>query len=131
MTDQDTLCPCGSGKNYQACCGPLLAGERQAETAEMLMRSRYTAYATGNSGYLLATWHESTKPGCLELKETQQPEWEALDVLAVSRGGAEDDDGQVEFVAHYRMDVARGQLHEKSRFRRVNGRWYYVDGEIP
>ena len=130
MIDKDALCPCSSGKKYQTCCGPLLAGERQAENAEMLMRSRYTAYATRNGSYLLATWHESTKPGCLDLKGIQQPEWEGLDVLGVSGGGAQDAEGQVEFVAHYRMDDTRGQLHEKSRFQRVDGCWYYVDGEI-
>jgi len=131
MTENNDLCPCGSGKTYQACCEPLLSGERQAETAETLMRSRYTAYATRDSGYLLATWHEPTKPECLDLQGIQQPEWVSLDVLNISGGRAQDDEGRVEFVAHYRMDGARGQLHEKSRFQRIDGRWYYVDGEKP
>ena len=95
----------------------------------MLMRSRYTAFATGNSGYLLATWHETTKPECLDLAGTRQPKWEALDVLNVSHGNPQDDEGQVEFIAYYRIDDVRGRLHERSRFQRLDGRWYYVDGE--
>lgn len=131
MVKNNDPCPCGSGENFGRCCGPVLSGEKPAQTAESLMRSRYTAYATRNSGYLLATWHASTKPGCLDLKGIQQPEWESLDVVKVSGGGSGDDDGMVEFVAHYRLDGVRGELHEKSRFRRVDGRWLYVDGEKP
>ena len=41
-------CPCGKGESLEVCCGPILSGKRQAETAEELMRARYTAYATGN-----------------------------------------------------------------------------------
>ena len=39
------LCPCGSEKIYTECCEPLIKGDRVAETAEALMRSRYTAHA--------------------------------------------------------------------------------------
>ena len=44
-------CPCGSGTPYDACCGVLHRGERQAATPEELMRSRYSAYALGDLGY--------------------------------------------------------------------------------
>ena len=50
-------CPCGSTDGYHVCCGPLHNGERHAETAEELMRSRYAAYALGNADYLFRTWH--------------------------------------------------------------------------
>ena len=43
-------CPCGSLLAYAVCCGPLLTGERHAETAEALMRSRYTAFAVADGG---------------------------------------------------------------------------------
>ena len=35
-----TLCPCGSEKDYSACCEPLITGSQAAETAEALMRAR-------------------------------------------------------------------------------------------
>ena len=49
-------CPCGNGAVYQVCCGPLHNGEREAVTAEELMRSRYSAYAKGLSDYVFRTW---------------------------------------------------------------------------
>src|SRR5690606_23454448 len=42
-------CPCTSGDLFDACCGPILAGERRAPTAERLMRSRFTAFARGDA----------------------------------------------------------------------------------
>ena len=29
-------CPCGSGRDYSACCGPVIAGKAKAQTAEAL-----------------------------------------------------------------------------------------------
>ncbi len=46
-------CPCGSA-SYDACCGRLHRGEEQAATAEELMRSRYSAYALGETRLRLA-----------------------------------------------------------------------------
>ena len=38
-----SACPCGSGVEFDRCCGPILAGQ-PAPSAEALMRSRYTAF---------------------------------------------------------------------------------------
>jgi SEC-C motif-containing protein len=130
VTDDRDLCPCGSSKLFASCCKPLLSGTRKADTAEALMRSRYCAYLHRNSDYLLATWHSSTKPDCLDLVGIPQPDWEALEMLGTSAGGPTDTEGRVEFIAHYRLDGMPGRLHENSRFRRVDGQWYYVDGDI-
>jgi SEC-C motif-containing protein len=62
-------CPCGSGYLYPDCCGPLHDGEAPAPTAMALMRSRYCAFALGRAGYLLDTWHPSTRPDQLELDD--------------------------------------------------------------
>src|SRR5699024_1686462 len=43
----DEPCPCGTDRPLSECCGPLLTTERLAETAEELMRSRYTAHVFG------------------------------------------------------------------------------------
>ena len=96
-----------------------------APTPEALMRSRYSAYALGLIDYLLATWHVSTAPGELELAPTKWLELEVRDAQMVG------DAGLVEFVARYRVD-GRGQcLHEISRFVRQDGRWFYIDGQMP
>jgi len=119
-------CPCGSGSPYDRCCGPLHRSERQAATAEELMRSRYSAYAVGALDHLFRTWHPRTRPP--EVEPQPGIDWTGLTVHAVERGG-DDDRGTVEFVATYRSSVGEGRLHERSRFERRAGRWFYVDGD--
>ncbi|QGQ18473.1 hypothetical protein GC089_03395 [Cellulomonas sp. JZ18] len=121
-------CPCGSGDTFGACCGRYLAGAAAAPTAEALMRSRYTAFATGDAAYLHATWHPRTRPARLDLDDDVR--WVRLDVLRTQAGGPFDDAGVVEFVAHHRGAGGRGRLHETSRFVREGGRWSYVDGDV-
>ena len=57
----ETNCPCGSGIAYVACCGPFHSGTTAAPTALELMRSRYSAFAVRDAGYLLETWHPTTR----------------------------------------------------------------------
>ncbi|GLY67981.1 YchJ family protein [Amycolatopsis taiwanensis] len=119
-----TRCPCGSGETYGDCCGPLHAGERAAATAERLMRSRFSAFAVGDTAYLLATWHPSTRPKSLDLDLTQR--WTRLDVLATTGGTPFHDSGIVEFRAHYRHKGRSGSMHELSTFTREDGQWRYL-----
>jgi SEC-C motif domain protein len=118
-------CPCGSGETYAACCEPRHDGSVPAPTAETLMRSRFTAFALGDSAYLTATWLPTTRPRALELDPGRR--WTRLDVLDTVDGGPFADTGEVEFTAHYRDGSVRGSQHERSRFVRQRGRWYYVD----
>ena len=120
-------CPCGTGLPYAECCGRLHDGTATAATAEQLMRSRYSAFAVGDPAYLLSTWHSTTRPRTLELDAAVR--WTGLEVLATTGGGPFDVEGTVTFRAHAR---AGGEDHvqaERSRFRRVDGRWVYVDGD--
>lgn len=112
-------CPCLSGLPIDECCGRFLSGA-SAPTAEALMRSRYTAFATGDADYLLATWHPSTRPSSLQLDETVR--WYRLDILATSKGSPLDSSGIVEFEAFYRG----GSQRERSSFTREGGRWFYL-----
>lgn len=91
------------------------------------MRSRFSAFAIGDTGYLLRSWHRSTRPRTIELDN--QRVWTRLTILK-ARGGQTDQFGEVEFVAQYLTPDGRGRLHELSRFERVQGRWVYVDGQI-
>jgi SEC-C motif-containing protein len=118
-------CPCGSGRAYAACCGPLHAGAAAAD-AESLMRSRYCAYALGLVDYLLVTWHPTTRP--LDLDLAAGPKWIGLSVLRHEQ--TEPDSAVVEFVARYKSGGRAGRMSEVSRFVREGGRWYYVDGEV-
>jgi len=120
-------CPCGSGLAHAACCGPLLAGAAIADSAERLMRSRYSAYVQGDGDYLLATWHPSTRPPTLDLDPRVR--WLGLSVKRHAPAGP--DAAVVEFVARHRIGGgSAARLHETSRFVRADGRWYYVDGDF-
>jgi SEC-C motif-containing protein len=118
-------CPCGSALPYRDCCEPLHRGEREATIAEALMRSRYSAFVLKRSDYLIVTWHPSTRPSSLDISDDDTP-WQRLAILVTERGTASDSEGVVEFAAYYRG----GQLHERSRFVKEDGRWFYVDGDI-
>lgn len=124
MTEETGSCPCGSGIAYPSCCGRLHTGGR-APTAERVMRARYSAYALGAADYLLRTWHADTRPPAIDLDP--EVRWERLEVLATTGGGMLDRTGTVEFVAHHRVAGRAAELHEVSRFERVDGAWVYVD----
>jgi SEC-C motif-containing protein len=120
-------CPCGSGAGYHVCCEPLHHGERQAATAEELMRSRYAAYARGDADYLFRSWHPRTRPS--EVTVDPGLVWTSLEVTDTVAGGHDDDRGEVEFTAHYEADGRPEAMHEHSRFERRRGRWLFVDGD--
>lgn len=130
MRAVDTLtpCPCGNDAGYARCCGRLHEGAL-ADTAEALMRSRYSAYVLKREDYLLASWHPSTRPDHLKLAAQQPaPSWLGL---SVKRHESSGDQAVVEFIARLRYGGGRAQrLHEVSRFVREADRWYYLDGEI-
>ncbi len=122
------VCPCGSGKNYRECCGRLHAGDAVAQTAEELMRSRYSAFVKRQRQYLLDTWHATTRPTELLLSDT--PRWTGLIIVRTEEGRIGDTEGLVEFVASCVADGKQQGLHETSRFVKESGRWLYVDGEM-
>ena len=128
MTNPGALrCPCGSGDTYDACCGRFHSGEAVPATAQLLMRSRFSAFAVGDTSYLSDTWDASGRPARIDLDDETQ--WTLLEILGTARGGPFDEDGVVEFKAHYRIGRARGVRHERSRFVKKAGRWLYVSGE--
>lgn len=100
-----------------------------ASTAEILMRSRYTAYVLRQEAYLLRTWHPSTRPLSLELENPKAVKWLGLRVLGTTAGSREDAQGWVEFIARYKVGGRATRLHEVSRFVMENGEWFYVSGE--
>lgn len=132
----DTACPCGQRNargqalSLSVCCGRYLDHDVPAPDAERLMRSRYSAFVLQRTAYLLATWHPGTRPPDLTLDAATQ--WLGLDVKAHRSTGA--DSAEVRFVARSRSAGTGGgqahRLHERSRFVRENGRWFYVGGDL-
>ena len=131
-------CPCGrTSANstkpatiqplpFSACCDPYLNESALAPDAESLMRSRYSAFVLQQADYLLATWHASTRPAALELDAAAH--WLGLEVRVHRL--LDVDHAEVEFVARYRESGRAVRLHERSRFVRESGRWFYVDGDL-
>ncbi len=120
---RDRGCPCGLPAAYDRCCGRFHAGEA-APTAELLMRSRYTAYAREDGAYLLASWHSSTRPANVPFAPSLR--WTRLQVVETSAGGLLDTVGTVHFRATHVRGGAVGVLEEHSHFSREDGRWVYV-----
>ncbi|HKP59585.1 MAG TPA: YchJ family protein [Polyangiales bacterium] len=112
---------------------PLIEGERRPESPAELMASRYVAYSTGEIDYLLDTHAPETRHQ-VDRKATEtwskSSEWVGLEILRTEKGGPDDQTGQVEFIARYRRDGADHVHHELSDFRRIDGRWFFVDGKI-
>ena len=126
----DASCPCGSSQLFARCCQPFLLGEQAAPSAEALMRSRYTAFSLGESAYLLETWHPSTRPAKLDLRDQESFVWLGLEILGTVEGQAGDRQGEVEFVARFSAAGVEHRLHERSAFRCEAGQWLYLDGRI-
>lgn len=130
----DYPCPCGrpgrSGKPlaFADCCGRYLDDfdNTPAPDAESLMRSRYSAFVLGRENYLRATWHASHRPG--DVAPDEGCKWLGLEVRHHAAIDAEH--AEVEFVARYRVAGRAVRIHERSRFVREGGRWYYVDGDL-
>ena len=125
-------CPCGSGLSFSVCCEPIISGVKEAETAQQLMRSRYTAFTKANVDYLMRSHSVETQP----IKERKSIEkwaksviWMGLSILKTEAGGPGDEIGYVEFKALYLENGKLQQIQEKSLFRRENGKWVYVSGE--
>jgi SEC-C motif-containing protein len=89
------------------------------------MRSRYSAFVLDLTGYLLATWHTSTRPSRLDPNDAGL-KWLGLQVRRHEVIDA--DHATVEFVARSKLGGRAERLHELSRFLREDGRWFYVDG---
>ncbi|MEO7391926.1 MAG: YchJ family metal-binding protein [Ramlibacter sp.] len=98
-----------------------------APDAETLMRSRYTAHVLCDARYVLETWHPKTRPAA-DVELEAGPKWLGLEVREHQMVDATH--AEVEFVARYRIDGRAVRLHERSRFVRQDGRWYYLDGDI-
>jgi SEC-C motif-containing protein len=89
------------------------------------MRSRFEAFKNRDSTWLLASWHPSTRPADLDLSDN--PAWRGLQIVDTIAGGVDDDTGIVEFRATYPVPQGGvGIQHERSRFVREDGRWYYL-----
>ncbi len=124
-------CPCGSGVEFSACCQPIIKGKIPAATAEALMRSRYSAYATGAIEYVMKS---CVKDENIDEDATRRwsegATWESLKIVRCEKGGSADSEGLVEFVARYTMDGMKDEHHETAKFIKQNDVWLYESGNV-
>lgn len=131
-SQSSALCPCGTGKPYALCCEPFHQGQLP-DSALKLMRSRYSAYALGLSGYIMATTHplhpkfvhdsiQWSKEIALFCSTTQ---FHGLDII---NHREKDTKGTVTFKAHLTQNKKDVSFTEKSRFEKMDGKWFYRSG---
>jgi SEC-C motif-containing protein len=130
-----TECPCGSGIAFADCCDRFLTGKQVPETAEQLMRARYTAYTRGQVPFLMDTLHSTNRNEGDEESAKRwaaDSEWLGLEIVDTDGGTAADSEGTVEFIARFRDKKGDLQTHhEVSTFVKEDGRWLFKEGHTP
>jgi SEC-C motif-containing protein len=144
-------CFCGSSETFANCCQPYITEQHGPQTfpktAEQLMRSRFSAYASGNSQYIYDTYAKTSQ----ELQTVKDIKdwanacvWIALQVHNTNPNSHvttnDSPEHFVEFSAFYINDNRLFELHENSRFvleaaieekdKDQNLHWRYLDGDI-
>ncbi|CAM2005542.1 YchJ family protein [Acanthopleuribacter pedis] len=126
-----SACPCTPENAYAQCCQPFHLGDQQPETAEKLMRARYSAYVKGEVDFILNTTHPAKRP-LVDPESVQawsdESEWLGLDIEGTEEGGPGDERGTVTFKAHYRLEETERSHHERSIFSKIDDVWFYEDG---
>lgn len=127
-------CYCCSGREFEDCCQPFIKGLAKPSTAEALMRSRYSAYATVEVEYILRSTHPSTRKfhNAESIKNwARSSVWQKLEIVSTDQGKAQDKCGTVEFKAYFLDENRQPQIHhETSNFAKELGKWFFVDGKI-
>ncbi|WP_254527899.1 MULTISPECIES: YchJ family protein [unclassified Sphingobacterium] len=120
-------CYCGSGNNYEDCCKIVHLDLKNAESAEQLMRARYSAFCLSLVDFLYNSFHPNSRrfQKKSEIEQwSKENKWEGLEIIKAT-------ENTVEFRAIYVDPFGEKRLHrEKSRFQKLQGTWYYLDGRI-
>ncbi|MFH1728632.1 MAG: YchJ family protein [Pseudomonadota bacterium] len=126
-------CPCQSDLDYSKCCEPLIKGEQKAETAEALMRSRYSAYVKNEINYIASTHHKSGRDEFdhdTADKWSKAAKWAGLEIRNREKGTKDDTEGKVEFIAKYYLEGKFQAHHEEAEFIKEEDVWYFKDGNM-
>ena len=126
------FCHCGNKKNYEECCQPFIKGKKKAETAEELMRARYSAFVEQEIDFIMDT----VSPDQTDImsreavkKWAKSSNWIRLEIIRTEDGQKKDSTGIVEFKAYSNVDGATQVHHENASFIKKRGKWYFEDGQ--
>ncbi len=129
------ICYCASNLKFSECCLPIILGQKNASTAEELMRSRYSAYVIKNFDYL----KESLDPEKYSsfnkialIQSSKNIKWLKLEILETFAGKENDELGEVIFIAYFKLLSTNKKYkhHEHSYFKKINGKWFFVYGDV-
>jgi SEC-C motif domain protein len=130
MTENNQICPCGSGASFAECCQPIIDGKRESQTAEELLRARYVAFVTGAIDFIVATTHSRTRPeiDIPSIREWSHTSiWRGLQILETK--DVDDNKAYLSFEARFTQG-GKDRIHrEKSLFERENGHWRFKTGD--
>ena len=129
----NNCCPCGSDIPYAECCEPVITGVRPAQTAEQLMRARYSAYVGVQMDFIFESTHVDHRKGYDHAGTKQwaeESEWQGLEIVSTKNGGAGDATGEVEFIARFSDKDQSTEHHEIGHFIKENECWYFTDGRM-
>lgn len=127
------ICPCGSGDPYGECCEPVITGAKSAETAEKLMRARYSSYVLAEMDFLFESTHPEHRKGYDHngtREWAESAEWLGLEIVETAKGVEGDSVGDVEFIARFRDKAGEHEHHELARFKKKEGAWLFAEGKM-
>lgn len=131
---EKSVCPCGSGKTYAACCEKIISGTVLASTAELLMRARYSAYVKHEIQFIADSCLRQDGETDIDMDETRKwsedSDWQGLTIHSVKDGGPDDSEGIVEFSAHYSRKGLKDEHREVAGFKKVDNKWLYAEGNL-
>jgi SEC-C motif-containing protein len=137
--DHNQPCPCHSGITYQDCCHVYHTHKIVADSAYILMRSRYCAFVVGEFNYLINTHYQQHLDGLTAEQLSQgNTQWLGLQVLAhqlIDKSHPafeltfiDTEQAIVTFKAWYKLDKGVDAIFEQSHFVRLDGQWFYTQG---
>lgn len=128
-------CPCGSPLKYKRCCKVFHDNIKNPLNALELMKSRFSAYAFKQYNYIIKTTHKENQDyseNVLEWKKeieifSSNTDFDKLEILEFI-------EGEIESFVTFRATLFQNKndvsFIEKSRFKKENNIWLYVDGEF-
>lgn len=127
-------CPCESKKKYKKCC-KLFHNGKNPQTALELMKSRYSAFAAGDASYIIKTTHEENIEFTKDIKIWKESILDFCKItqfknLEIISSQLEDEISYVTFKVSLFQNEENLGFTEKSKFIKIDNRWFYHSGEF-
>lgn len=122
------ICPCGSKLLFSECCSPIISG-KPAPTAEALVRSRYSAFATKQLDYVERTHAPEVRSDFNRAEAERLAEDCQWQSLSIHRTQESQNEAEVDYVVQVKHEGRTVRKGASSKFRREDGEWLYVSNK--